>query len=245
MDTGTPSALRRLILRDVPVVVANGEVDLRDRYMKSEIANFVGSDPVVLLPHQLDKNTPFPGSSITVLINLVGWPSLKNEMPMLYQYPWHNLILSGNGDDARDERMAIMNTLVRDYGHKLASLDHLIVDPFDDTVFLESQLPSWNPLDVSEIQDFPAKLRSARLHWRLLPGLHRVLSGITDLEISIPADETALRMSLNAILEPLEHHSNTVINLTLVDRARDFRWRLWSRREHENDFPTPFPTIND
>ncbi len=111
-DPSTPAALRRHILRDIPVVVASGGVaDLQNQQRKSEIANMVGSHPLVLLPHQLDEKSPLPGSSVTVLVNLHRWPTLENELPMLCQYPWHNLILLGDGYQPRDERMTIMKHL--------------------------------------------------------------------------------------------------------------------------------------
>jgi len=150
-DSGIPVSLRLLITRDIPVVVAcRGVADLQNVSIKSLIAKVAGSDPVVLLPHEF--GIPLPGSSITVLVNTERWPNLKGEMAKLCQFPWHNLVVSGGGYNARDKRMAAMNTLVRDRGHKLASgLNRLDVYPLEESAFFETDLPIWIPLVVFEI----------------------------------------------------------------------------------------------
>ncbi len=162
-------------------------------------------------------------------------------MSKLCQYAWRNLIVSGGGYNTRDERMTIMNTLVQDYGHKLAGLDRLDVHPLIDFILIDSDLPTWNPLEVCEIQDFVPKLQSARLPLRLLPGLRHILSAVTDLEIGIPADDSSLTMSVIDICEFLKPHSSTLLTLILLDRARDSRWLRWSRSERG---PVPFPTTS-
>lgn len=248
-DLKTPNPWRRLLLRDIPVVFWEGGLaDWRGDRNKEDIANVVGSDPVLCSLHQLcNTKLPFPGFAITVVVDPERWQALETELPTLCQFPWRNLIISGQSHRDRDMRTKVMNTLVQGYGHKLAGLDRLDVYPVDDGALLQANLPSWHFLDAGESQSFAPKLRSARLHLRLLPGLLHILSAVTDLEVGIPGDDSGLTMSVSDICGFLEPHASTLINLTLMDKARNVPWRRSSTAQLENDNPIrlPFSVANE
>lgn len=244
-DPDTPDSWRRLILRDIPVVFS-GESEFethRDPYFSLRVANIVGWDPVVYSMHQLSNNdVRLHGRSITLLVNPKGWQALAEELPKICQFPWRNLILSldlfWNGED----RMAIMNTFIQNYGHKFACLDRLDIYPFLDNSITTDEDRLWDPLHVLETQDIVPKLRSALLHLSLLPILHQFLSAITTLEIGIPGDESALSMNFTDVYNILKPLANTLVSLILRDDTRNSRWTQESRPR--NGDAVSFPVTN-
>ncbi len=122
--------------------------------------------------------------------------------------------------------IVVTKRLVREFAHKLASLHHLVIHPFNDNG--GNNLPVWDLLKVREFSTLQVtQLRVARMLSLLLLGLRHVLSEPTDLAFGLPGD--ALGMSLNTVAEFLRAHSSTLIKLNISDEARDPRWSSWSR----------------
>ncbi len=84
------------------------------------------------------------------------------------------------------------------------------------------------------------QIRSARVYLRLLPGLRRVLSSVTHLEIGIPVDVGSPSLSFKDVCEILRPHSSTLTLLNNVN-ARDLFWNHWHLIG--SDGSTPFPPV--
>lgn len=251
-DVEMPNDWKALIQRAVPVVFAgNGAADFHDSQVSASMrtnGSLLGPKPQILGPRRVRDSPPLPGSSITTLVTLGGWPKLEDNLAILCQFPWHALFFAGRRYEDLQKRMGAVKSLVQRCGHKLADLDRLDICPFEDTRTYGRDTPCWELLEepapsdqagaVAVVDD--PKLRVARLPLQLLPGLRHILSKITDLDIGIPGH--ALTMSFIEISDFLRPHSDTLVSLKLSDWAREARWTIWCRLLDDDPPITPFPT---
>ncbi len=245
-DSGTSDSWRRIIQRHIPgVFTGDGEDEFR-RLLTIQEKELLGPHPRILPTDDLDAQ--LSGSSTTVFTSVTGWPKLKDKLHDLV--PWRNLIISAHqhNSPSRVQRMEIMNSMVQNFGHKLANLERLEVYPFRDDGIFVSDLPMWGPLEVvgSDGQHvMESKLRAARLPLQFLHDLHPFLRNATEFETGIPSQLKDLTSGFSVFADYLRPYANTLVDLTLSDTARDHRWRFWSAAP-EIDLPTkPFPNADD
>jgi len=245
-DSGTSDSWRRIIQRHIPgVFTGDGEDDFR-RLLTIQEKELLGPHPRILPTDDLDAQ--LSGSSTTVFTSVTGWPELKDKLHDMCKYPWRNLIISTNDSPSRVRRMEIMNSLVQNFGHKLANIERLEVYPFRDDGAFFSNLPMWGPLEVVDFDDqhvIEPKIRAARLPLHFLQDLRPFLKNATELEVGIPSQLEDLTSGFGVFADYLRPYADTLVDLKLSDVARDSRWRFWLGAP-EIDVPTtPFPKAND
>ncbi len=227
-DSGTSEPWRRLIRREIPGVFTS------DR--KFDIRHFIGTDSEakgILGPRPRKfptdgSDTLLSGSSMTVFTSVKGWPKLEDKLRGLCKFPWHNLIvqISPHEHHSLDQRMEIMNSLVQNFGHKLANLERLEVSPFREDGLFNSH---WGPVYGFDGQHvIVSNIRAARLPLQFLHDLRPLLNNITVLEIGIPGQSKDLTSGFGTFADYLRPYADTLVDLKMSDSTRDSRWRFWS-----------------
>ncbi len=246
-DEGTADAWRQLVEIETPLVITGtGSVELAPNIN----ANFLlpwaletfGPRVKALTPRQLSNSADgdyIPSPRMALAVTSKGWHELVGQLSIFREFPRRVIFFVGEEFIARQKRMTIMEYLLQNYAHKLAGVERLDIFPSDDDSATE--YPSWDPLEVKEFdkdKSFPPKYTPLACHYDSCQDFALSSTRSRDLQFGIPAD--ALALSFSSVVDFLQPHASTLVNLTISDMSRRMRWANWYNY-HPDGSPAPFP----
>lgn len=219
-DSLTPEYWRRLVQSVIPVVVTQARLSGTGEFSELDIPKvqaLLGTRPMVVRQHELGTGTALSPSSTTLMVTPRAWREMKDELEDLCRFPWNYFVFahsehSYHGRNAND-MLAMVDTLIRECGNNFADLDRLVILPFHTPKVNNANriksLSDGNPQAI--VEEWIPRLRAASLPLRLLqlPGIHRILKHVTELELCTPYGNDALSVDfeeLSGYLRPFCGH---------------------------------------